>query len=982
MKTPQNPVALRFGTFVANLESGELHNKGAKVKLQEQPFKILVTLLERPGELITRDELRARLWPNETFVDFDHGINVAVAKIREALSDSFEEPQFVETVGRRGYRFIATVAEVLAAKPVFRDTAAALPAPKPSVGRSRERAQLGKAFDFVARGRGMLLCVAGEPGIGKTTLVQDFLSDLQASGRRFNLAIGRCSQRLAGEEAYLPLLEALDNLVRNNDDGTANKLRELAPSWYAQLFPLSENDPSDARLREYVRTATQERVKRELGAFVQEVASREPLVLFFDDIHWTDPSTVDLLAHLATRFENTRVLIVVTYRPSELLLLKHPFVGVQLDLQGRASCQVIDVEFLSADDVQRYLALEFPGNSFPREFASVIHSRTEGNPLFMVDLLRYLRDRQVVVTTEGSERWYLTQSLPDLSRDVPRSVSSVIERKIDQLGDRDREVLTAAAVQGYEFDSAAVAQALATDCMEIEGRLQHLERVNGFVRCIAENEFPDGTLSLRCRFVHVLYQNALDASLAPTRRVALGGALARGLESLYGDKVSGIASQLGFLYETARDPERASNYFLVAAQNAARIFANQETVKLARRGLALLERTAEAPDRTRKELDFRVTLLFSLVFLHGYTAQDVRENIGRARELCQRLGNTPQLFQVLFGFWLYYIGVPELSMARETAEQLLSIARHANDSAQLLLAHVLVGVTQVHQGELVAAHGQLQEALKHHDPSQHMRYLELFRMEVGIYGRSESVRTLWMLGYPDQARRRSEENLALARTLPSPPALGYAFVQAAFLYQGLRQPSVVRRLAEECVVLCDEHGVAQERSWVMFPYGWAVAELGRVEEGVSEIRNALNAQLSQGNEIGHPQYRAFLAEVLAHGGQPDAGLKAVEDGLAISKRNGNVFYDAELLRLRGELFNMQGRTADAECCFLSAIGVARQQGAKSLELRVCASLARLWQKQGKRKEAHRLLRGIYSWFTEGFDTTDLKEAAFLLEELS
>jgi DNA-binding winged helix-turn-helix (wHTH) protein len=210
-----SPRTIRFGAFVANLRSGELHKNGSRLKLQERPFKILAMLLERAGEVVTREELREELWPDNTYVDFDHGINMGIGKIREALGDSSEDAQFVETVGRRGYRFIAGVEEVAPSAPSFAGPTV-LPAQRHSVGREKECAELAAAFESAAAGRGLLVCVAGEPGIGKTTLVQDFLSGLQASGKSFHLAIGRCSQRLAGEEAYLPFLEALESLLRSD----------------------------------------------------------------------------------------------------------------------------------------------------------------------------------------------------------------------------------------------------------------------------------------------------------------------------------------------------------------------------------------------------------------------------------------------------------------------------------------------------------------------------------------------------------------------------------------------------------------------------------------------------------------------------------------------------------------------------------------------------------------------------------------------
>ncbi len=730
------------------------------------------------------------------------------------------------------------------------------------------------------------------------------------------------------------------------------------------------------------RKASQERAKREIGAFLEEIARTETLVLFFDDLHWADPSTIDLLAYLTTKFDHTRILVIAAYRPSELFVSKHPFVGVKRDLQAHGTCREIEVEFLSTADVGRYIALEFPENRFPREFASVIHARTEGNPLFMVDVLHYLRDREAIVKTQTDRIWRLAQSVPDLSRVLPESARSMIQRKIDQLSDRDREVLAAAAVQGYEFDSAAVAQALRADCVEIEERLERLDRINGFVKCLAEDEFPDGTVTVPCRFVHVLYQNALDSSLTPTHRAALSGGLARALEGFYGDKASPNASQLGFLYESAREPARASDYFLLAAQNAARLFANQEAIALARRGLALLGKLPETAERTRKELDLQITLAFSLTFTRGYGVQEVQQNMARARQLCEALGDRVYRFRLLFGFWIYYITAPELQVARRTAEHMLEMACDAKDPTLLLIAHMTLGIALQHLGEIAAAQKQLDEAVTYHEPAQHHRYVELYRMEPGIYARSQSVRTLWMLGYADQAHCRSEEAVLLARTIPSPPSLAIALMHAAFLCQHLCEPEKVRQLAEECIAVCDEHGVAQERAWVMFAYGWAVAELGQVEEGISQIRASLDAQLSTGGQVGRPHLLTFLADIYRHVGQVEEGLEVIEKGLAVSKQNGDKYYDAELFRLQGEFFEMQNKTEEAESCFHKALEIARQQAAKSLELRAGTGLARLWQERGKRKEARQLLGEIYTWFAEGFDTADLKEARSLLKELS
>lgn len=850
------------------------------------------------------------------------------------------------------------------------------------MGRERELAELASTFASAAGAHGVMACVAGEPGIGKTTLVQDFLSGLQVSDKGFNLAIGRCSQRLAGGEAYLPFLEALESLLRY-DGGLTHKLRELAPSWYAQLLPLSVKEPSDVLLQEYVRSTTQERVKREFTALITEITRHAPLVLFFDDVHWTDPSTVDLLSHLATKFDVTKILVIVTYRPSELLLLKHPFLAVKRDLLGRSLCREIEVEFLSATDVERYIALEFLGNCFPREFAGLIHSRTEGNPLFMVDLLRYLRDRNAIVKAERDETWRLARSLPDLSRDIPQSVSNVIERKIDQLGDRDREILMTAAVEGYECDSAAIARALQAENMEVEEILDRLERVHGFVRRLGEDELPVGAPTVRYRFIHVLYQNALYSSLTPTRRVALSGSLARALEALYGTRTSAIASQLAFLYEAARELGRASDFLLLAAQNAQAIFANQEAIALARHGLALVAKLPQTPERDLKEVGLQVTLAFGFMCTLGYAVPETGVNMDRASKLCQDSRDHASLCPVLWGLWAYYLCKGDMKSARTTADQMLNTSRTLNDPIVLLGSHVGMAMSRLHQGELVASREHYEQVEKLYDVSQHSRYVQLYRFDPAIHSASQMVRLLWLLGYPDQARRKAEESLALAQGLSSPLSLAFIQLFIAQLHQNLRQPERTMDYGRACIALCDEHAIQLERAWAECWYGWAIAELGETDAGFSLMRSGLATQLSIGSRVARGYTQAVRAEALWRAGRVEEGLEAVEDGLGVSEQNGEPFYSADLWRrLKGELLKKQRRIEEAEHCFKKAIEIAQQQAARSLELRAATSLARLWQKQCKRTEARKVLGETYGWFTEGFDTADLREAASLLEGLA
>ncbi|HEU5238835.1 MAG TPA: protein kinase, partial [Pyrinomonadaceae bacterium] len=469
-----------------------------------------------------------------------------------------------------------------------------------TVGRDRERKELWTAFESARVGRSLLLCVAGEPGIGKTTVVEDFLAELVADGNA-GVARGRCSERLAGTEAYLPLLEALESLLQSGSNPSAGPLmKQIAPTWYAQLVPLSASDEESARLLNEVKAASQERMKRELGSFLQEVTQIKPLVLFFDDLHWADVSTIDVLNFLTSKFDTTRMLILTAYRPSDMLLSKHPFLQIKPDLQARGVCRELLLEFLNRREIADYLVLEFPDHHFPDEFSELIHAKTEGSPLFMADLVRYLRDREVIAKSNST--WTLAQELPDIERDLPESVRGMIERKIAQLSEEDRKLLVAASVQGYEFDSVVVACVLKVEADDVEERLEALERVQTFVKLVDEHEFPDRTLTLRFRFVHVLYQNALYSSLRSTRKVALSREVAEALETFYGEKRAEAASELASLWETAREYARAAEYFTLAAQQANHVMAAQEAAVLARQGLKMIEMVPQSRERQQQEL--------------------------------------------------------------------------------------------------------------------------------------------------------------------------------------------------------------------------------------------------------------------------------------------------------------------------------------------------------------------------------------------
>jgi len=858
-----------------------------------------------------------------------------------------------------------------------------------TVGREKERSELRVGFADVLAGRGSLLCVAGEPGIGKTTLVEDVLAEL-ATEHQATIARGRCSERLAGTEAYLPLLEALETLLRGSPPAMARLMTQIAPTWYAQVVPPSGASEESARLLAEVKGASQERMKRELANFLQSVAQPRPLVLFFDDLHWADVSTIDLLSFLAGKFDVMRVLIVVTYRPSEMLLAKHPFLQIKADLQARRVCRELRLEFLNESEIVEYLALEFPGHRFPPAFPQLIHAKTEGSPLFMADLLRYLRDRGVIAPAEstqdaGAPGWTLAHSLPDIERELPESVRGMIERKIAQLSEDDRTLLTVASVQGYEFDSAVVGQALGLDADDVEDRLDKLERLFAFVKLAGEAEFPTRTLTLKYRFVHVFYQNALYAGLRATRKATLSRAVAKALEGVYGERTASVANELALLWEAAREYAHAADRFLQAARNAAQIHAHREAVRFAERGLHALLKLPDTPERNGRELGLQLALGSSLQSVRSWAAAEAGAAFTRARTLCEQIGDDPRFFAALVGVWAYHLVRAQYQTAHSVCEQMLQLAEQSQAEALLVVAFMCRAKVHYFQGDFVSTQQLGERALALDRREHHEAYLSVYTEDGGISARREHSYCLWLLGYPDRALALADEAVMLAEQTSHPFGLGAAHHTRGTVLSFFRDWEQSQKEFQHVFAIGEEHTLGDMLKHATVFDALNVAYQEPTDEALERATQAIESLKVQGVMLSRSRYLARLGEAFWRAGRPAEGLAAIAEAFVPVERAGERVVEAEIWRIKGELLLSAAASnteAEAEHCFQQAIDIARRQKAKSWELRAATSLARMWQRQGKTAAARHVLAETYGWFTEGFGTADVKDAKALLADLT
>lgn len=987
----------RFGPFRIDTENEQLWRHQESVPLKPKAFAVLRHLVERHGKLVTKRELFTTIWPDA--VVSDGVLTACIKEIRKALSDAAKAPRFIETVHRRGYRFIATPTPPGRAedgqargRQGQSNEPVKLPAVRPLttrrsplVGRKPELERLSDWFGQALHGTRRVVFISGEAGIGKTSVVEAFLNRLAGTDKLLVLR-GQCVEQYGAGEAYLPVLDALGRLCRlHRGEFLLEVLLRYAPTWLAQLPWLL----SDATLEDVQRRmlgASQERMLREMAEGLEALAQEHPVIVWLDDLHWSDPSTLDLLAFLAKRREPARLLVIGTYRPVDAIVSQPPLRSIQRELQLHGQCEELILDYLSETDVQAYLADRCSQTVLPQRLAGLIHQRTDGNPLFMVSVVDALAGAGLLADS-GQVR-SLQEIETAVTGSLAGSLQGFIERQIERLDTEERAVLEAASVAGAEFVVGAVAAGLKKDEEEVEDVCARLATRQQFLRDESVMEWPNGTLGTRYRFIHAVYQEVFYAGLPHSRRTRLHQRVGKHLEACQGDRTTEAAAELASHFERGDDLLRAVSYYRQAGENALRRHGYQEASTQCRRGLVLLKKLPPGLMRYQHEIGLCLTLGPALSATKGHAALELEQVYLNARTLCQELGEPDLLFPVLWGLMAQYLLRAQLGRAKALGEQLLQLAETRHEPALLLEASLGQGSALLWSGQLEHGSQHFERAMDLYDAAQHRSHAFVYGQDPGVVCQVQAAFALWLRGYPDRALRLSQEALRLAQDTAHPYTLAYALNWMAMVHQFCRAADEVRRWAEASLAVSSKNGFAHLTAVATVLCGWALVEQGHRQEGLAQSREGIAMSEAGETILLRPYYLGLLAAGYAKQGDSVQGLRLLDEALELLKQTGEEWWEAELYRTKGILLlqasSSEGKTQQAghvEECLIQARTLARRQQAKALELRAAINLGRLWHTQGKKDMARTTLAEVYERFTEGRDTRDLKDAKALLHLL-
>jgi predicted ATPase len=838
----------------------------------------------------------------------------------------------------------------------------------PLVGRDEELAMLQRRWRQAATGEGCVVLLSGEPGIGKSRLAHTLVERL--AGEPHIRLRSFCSPHHR-EHALYPAITQLERAAGFRREDTAderldkleavlveatNDLGKVAPLLAALLsLQTSERYPP-------LNLTPQQQKEKTLQALVGQVvgfSARQPVLMLFEDAHWSDPTSLELYDLIIDRLPALPVLLFVTYRPE----FTAPWIG-------RPHVTALTLNRLAPRQRAEMIVGVTGGKALPDEIAAQIADRTDGVPLFVEELTKAVVESGML--TDAGDRYTATGPATPLA--IPASLQASLLARLDRLAPV-REVAQIGAALGRQFSHELIAAVTPMPPTQLDDGLAQLVGAELMYR---RGTPPDAEYT----FKHALVQDAAYSTLLRSRRQHLHAHIAAVLEARYPEIVTAQPALLAHHYAEAGLAEQAVGYWLSAGSQAWGRSAVAEAIALLGRGLALIPALPEGDGRRETELDLRIALGQALIASRGWSAPELAEVHSRARELALALKRPRALLSALWGQYWDHCARADLKRARRLAAELRELGDTTGDIPIQVMGCVADGHLCLLLAELTASRSYLEKGLALYDPAHRPSYLELLPHDALVWLRALLPWVLACLGHLDRALFQQDAALDEARLLSHPPSLALALGCAWWTGWFVRsEPGSLLQNADKALALTTEHGLGQFRTVALIERGWCLASLGRADEGIQLLRAGLAARHELGLMVHRPTLLALLGDACRMAGQWQAALEHLAEARPLAEETGQRLFQAEMLRLRGDVLFAKGDPAAAEVSYHEAIAIAQQQSAKLWELRAATSLARLWREQGKRSKARDLLVSVYGWFTEGFGSPVLQEAKALLEEL-
>jgi len=836
------------------------------------------------------------------------------------------------------------------------------------VGREQELSLLLGRWREAVDGEGQVVLLSGEAGIGKSRMIRrlcDRLADERLQRMQF-----QCSPYHTNT-AFYPAINCLREAAgltgQDNVQAQLNKLDVLAResgidsqetiALFADLLSIR----GDNRYQP-LTVSSEKRKDLTLEALVhhlQRLADRSPVLFIVEDAHWIDPTTLDLMTRIIDRIRQMRVLLLITFRPD--------FKPVWADYSH--------VTLLTLSRLPRRQSAELVramtgGKALPPEVQQAILAKTDGVPLYIEALMENVVESGLL--TEGNDSFTLKASFKELP--IPDSLQALLMERVDRLGPAKAIVQTGAAI-GREFTYELVRATVEGTDSQLRNALDMFV-ASGLI--VQESEIPLATY----HFKHALVQEAAYSTLPKKPRRLLHARIAKALESLFPERVTLEPELLAYHYEQAGLAGPAVDYWHRAARRGVERSANIEALNQFTRALDVLKDLPLGPERDAVELELLLARGAPLLSVKGYASDEMEHNYRRAKDLSQGNSDSVLQFRAIWGLWVLHLVKGHLDDARGLAEALLALANREHSSDLLVGAHRSLGNTFFWLGRFDEARTHLLTARSLYDPTQHRAHAVVYGQAPGITARIYLARTLWILGEVDQVESLALEAISMARELEHPFTLVFTLCHLSFIYSTVRNANRVLKLTDEAIAVATQYGFELGLAWATTSHGWALAEKGE-EDGLGTLLHGLSATRATGASLNDTFTLALLAELYLRHNRMDEGLAAIAEAQTLAVPGGELFWQAELLRLKGELLLRQSdqSVSAAEQCLCNALKVAQNQHATMLELRAATSLARFWKTLNKVDEATQILESVCAKFTEGLDNLDLREAKTVLAQL-